>query len=308
MVHHGLRHLESDDPVTEPTLHVHLIDGTYELFRAYFAVPSRRSPSGQEVNAVSGLLQSLMALLRRPGVTHVACAFDHVIESFRNDLFAGYKTGEGVPADLMEQFELAERAVATLGVVVWSMVEFEADDALATGAARFASDPSVARVVLCSPDKDLYQCVGGNVFVWDRQRDKLYDEAAVLEKFGVLPRQIPDFLALVGDSADGIPGIPRWGKASAAKALRQFDSLEQIPLDAAAFGSGLRGVAALLTELAAQREQAALYKTLATLRSDVPLTHTLSDLEYRGTDKLAFEALCVELGLDTISTRLPKEL
>ncbi|HTU62132.1 MAG TPA: 5'-3' exonuclease H3TH domain-containing protein, partial [Polyangiales bacterium] len=308
MVHHGHRHLESDEPVSEPTLHVHLIDGTYELFRAYFAVPSRRSPNGQEVNAVSGLLQSLMALLRRPEVTHVACAFDHVIESFRNDLFAGYKTGEGVPADLMEQFELAERAVATLGVVVWPIVEFEADDALATGAARFSSDPSVARVLLCSPDKDLYQCVGANVLVWDRQRDKLYDEAAVLEKFGVLPRQIPDFLALVGDSADGIPGIPRWGKASAAKALQQFGSLEQIPLDAKAFGSGLRGVASLLAELSAQREQASLYKTLATLRSDVPLTHTLSDLEYRGTDKRAFEALCVELGLDSISSRLPKEL
>ncbi len=287
-------------------MRVHLIDGTYELFRAFFAVPSQLSPAGVEVGAVRGVLQTLIALLKSPRVTHVACAFDHVIESFRNDLFAGYKTGEGVPAELMAQFELVERAVTALGVVVWPMVEFEADDALATGAAIYGSAAEVEQVLLCSPDKDLYQCVGGNVIVWDRQRDLVYDEAAVVEKLGVLPRQVPDYLALVGDTADGIPGVPRWGKASAGRVLTRFGSLEQIPLDVAAWEGLVRGAPGLLAELTQHRENASLYKTLATLRADVPLTETLADLEYRGTDLSAFEGIAHELGFEGLSARLPR--
>lgn len=291
----------SDAPVR-----VHLVDGTFELFRAYSVVPSQRTPAGQEVNAVRGLLQTLMALLRGPGVTHVACAFDHVIESFRNDLFAGYKTGEGVPQDLFSQFELAERAVTALGCVAWPMVEFEADDALATAAARFADDARVEQVLICSPDKDLYQCVGDKVIVWDRQRDRRYDVAGVQAKFGILPQQVPDFLALVGDTADGIPGIPRWGQVSAARVLSRYGSLEGIPLAPGSLDGLVRGPAGLLSELAERRDLALLYKRLATLRVDVPLPHTLDEIAYRGTDVAEFEAFCREIDVEGWTERLPR--
>ncbi|HEY5112795.1 MAG TPA: 5'-3' exonuclease H3TH domain-containing protein, partial [Coriobacteriia bacterium] len=206
---------------------IHLVDGTYELFRSHFGAPPKKSPDGREVGATAGLLRSLFMLVSTPGVTHVACAFDHVIESFRNDLFPGYKTGEGVEKALLDQFPLAERTVATLGIVVWPMVEFEADDALATAASRFKDQPGVEQVVICSPDKDLAQSVcGASVICWDRRRDIVLDEEGVIDKFGVRPHSIPDWLALVGDAADGFPGIPGWGAKSASAVLARFDHLE----------------------------------------------------------------------------------
>lgn len=284
---------------------VHLVDGTYELFRAFFARPSQRTESGAEVAAARGVVESLIALNANSGATHIACAFDHVIESFRNRLFDGYKTGDGVPAELMAQFPLVERAVAALGVIVWPMVEFEADDALATAAARFSADERVERVVICSPDKDLLQCVQGErVVCWDRQRDKIYDAAAVEEKLGVPPRLVPDFLALVGDTADGIPGIPRWGKQSAARVLAMCGGLEAIPESAAQLPTRVRGADALLESLAGLRADAALYKTLATLRTDVPLAESLDDLRYRGASRAAFGEMCAEMEADRLLSRV----
>ena len=201
---------------------IHLVDGTYELFRSFYGPPPKKAPDGREVGATIGLMRSMLALINEPGVTHIACAFDHVVESFRNDLFAGYKTGAGIDPDLFAQFPLAEQAVRALGIVVWPMVEFEADDAIATAAVRFKDDPGVDQVVICSPDKDLAQLVSGKKIVcWDRRREIVYDEDAVVEKYGVSPGSIPDWLALVGDSADGIPGIPAWGAKSSAALLIQ---------------------------------------------------------------------------------------
>ncbi len=286
---------------------VHLIDGTYELFRAYFAVPSQKGPAGQEVGAVRGLMASLLALVARPDVTHVACAFDHVIESFRNDLFPDYKSGAGLPEELFSQFELAESATRALGIVTWPMLEFEADDALASAAARFAPDPRVGRVVICSPDKDLLQCVRADrVVTWDRQRDKIYDASGVIEKLGVSAEQVPDFLALVGDTADGIPGIARWGKASAARVLRAVGSLEAIPARVADLPDAPRGAEGLLGTLNAERELAALYKRLATLRLDVPLVESLDDLEYRGPERARFTTFCDEIGADRLFSRVSR--
>jgi 5'-3' exonuclease len=278
-------------------MQVHFIDGTYELFRAYFGAPPARAPDGREVGAVRGLLMSLRAMLRDGGVTHVAAAFDTVIESFRNDLFAGYKTSAGVDPELLGQFELAERASRALGIATWSMIEFEADDALATGAARCACDPRVQRVLICSPDKDLAQCVaGGRVVCLDRRRQVLLDEAGVVARFGVPPASIPDWLALVGDDADGIPGIARWGARSAAAVLARFLHLEHIPDDAARWGIAVRGAGALAASLAASRPQAALYKRLATLRRDAPVDADLPALRWPGVDRPALEALCAEIG------------
>lgn len=237
-----------------------------------------------------GILRSLVALLREPGVSHVGVAFDHVIESFRNDLYPGYKTGEGLPEDLLAQFEPAERAARALGLVVWPMVEFEADDAIATAAARCAAEPRVGRVVICTPDKDLAQCVRGERVVrLDRMRRVLLDEAGVRARFGVSPASIPDFLALVGDSADGFPGIPRWGEKSAAALLAHFSSIEAIPDDESRWGVPVRGAAALAASLRERRAEAALYKKLATLREDAPLAESLDDLLWRGArrDELA---------------------
>jgi 5'-3' exonuclease len=282
-----------------PEPRVYLVDGTYELFRAYFAVPSRKV-GGFEVGATHGLLSTLLTLLKRGDVTHVACAFDHVIESFRNQLFAGYKTGEGLPEDLTSQFALAEQATRALGIVTWPMVEFEADDAIATAAALFADDERVRRVVICSPDKDLCQCVRGTrVVCWDRQRDRWYDEAGVVEKFGVLPSQIPDLLALVGDTADGIPGIARWGRATAAKVLAAHGALETIPENAGDLRVALRGAPALLASLNVERANASLYKLLATLRTDAPLIETLDDLEYRGAAREELGAFVERVGAQT---------
>jgi 5'-3' exonuclease len=260
-------------------LKVHLVDGTFELFRAYFGAPPAAGPSGEPVGAVLGLARSLESLLREPDVSHVAVAFDHVIESFRNRLFPGYKTGEGLPEDLLAQFDPAEEAARGLGLVVWPMVEFEADDALATAAARYAAEPRVEQVVVCSPDKDLTQCVrGSRVVTYDRLRRKGLDEEGVKGKFGVLPRSIPDWLALVGDDADGIPGLPRWGARSAATVLARYGRLEAIPDHETEWEVEVRGAGALAASLRAGREEALLYRTLATLRTDVPLAEDLDAL------------------------------
>jgi 5'-3' exonuclease len=288
---------------------IHLVDGTYELFRSHFGAPPKVAPDGRRVGATLGLLRSLYALLSTPGITHVACAFDHVIESFRNDLFSGYKTGEGVDPDLLAQFPLAEEAVAALGVVVWPMVEFEADDALAAATKRFKNNKTVEQIVICSPDKDLAQLVSGRRIVcWDRRREIVLDEAGVVEKFGVPPQSIPDWLALVGDSADGYPGIPGWGARSTAAVLSRYEHIESIPDDAGKWrlksltAGRLAGLAA---SLAPRRSEALLYRKLATLREDVPLQEKLSDLKWRGAGE-RLKTLCRELGEEKLPQRISR--
>ena len=286
---------------------IHLVDGTYELFRCYFGAPSAMSPAGAEVGATRALLRTLLSLLGEDGVTHVACAFDHVIESFRNDLFPGYKTSEGVPQELLGQFPLAERAAMALGLVVWPMVEFEADDALATAAARWASAEGVEQVVVCSPDKDLAQCVrGAQVGCLDRRRRRVLDEAGVVAKFGVPPGSIPDWLALVGDEADGIPGVAGWGARSAASVLARHGRIEAIPEDVSDWGVAVRGAPALAESLRRHRKEAGLYKTLATLRTDVPLPEALEDLCWRGARRQELEALCREIGDGELPARVTR--
>lgn len=278
-------------------MNVHLVDGTYELFRAWFGAPEATSPSGAEVGATRGFLRSMAALLGDQEVTHIGCAFDHTVESFRNDLFDGYKTGEGLEPDLFAQFPLAERASLALGMITWPMVEFEADDALAAAAAKFDAAPDVDQVVICSPDKDLCQCVrGSRVVTLDRRRKIVLDEYGVQEKFGVLPESIPDYLALVGDTADGIPGIPRWGAKSTAAVLAKFVHLENIPSDHDTWGIEVRGAAALAQNLNAMPDEARLYRELATLRLDVPFEESIDDMKWHGPNMPALEALCEELG------------
>jgi len=288
---------------------IHLVDGTYELFRNHFGAPPKKSPDGREVGATLGLLRSLLMLVTSPGVTHVGVAFDHVIESFRNDLFAGYKTGEGVDPNLLAQFPLAEEAVAALGVVVWSMVEFEADDALGTAVRLFKKNRSVEQILICSPDKDLAQLVDGKRIVcWDRRRDLIIDEAAVVEKFGVPPQSMPDWLALVGDSADGYPGIPGWGAKSAALVLSHYKHMEAIPDDPGKWkvnSISAGRAASLATSLAQRREEALLYKQLATVRADVPIQEKLSDLKWQGAYKRLME-FCHRLGDEKIPLRIPR--
>jgi len=239
----------------------------------------------------------LARLLRDPEVTYVAVAFDHVVESFRNQLFEGYKTGEGIDSDLRDQFSLAEEATRALGVVCWPMVEFEADDALATAAEMYAGHESVEKVLICTPDKDLAQCVGPKVWQWDRMRERIYDEAGVREKFGVSPKSIPDYLALVGDTADGIPGISRWGAKSTAAVLARYGQVEAIPASAEDWDIKVRGAKTLAAGLAAEREAALLYRRLATLRTDVPLAEGLDQLRWQGPDTAALESLCERIGI-----------
>ena len=284
---------------------VHLVDGTYELFRSWFGAPESKSPSGQEVGATRGFLRSMAAMLRDDEVTHVGCAFDQRVESFRNELFDGYKTGEGLEPALFAQFPLAERASQALGMVTWPMVTFEADDALAAAAAKFADAPDVEQVVICSPDKDLCQCVRDNeVVTLDRRREIVLDSDGVREKFGVWPESIPDYLALVGDAADGIPGIARWGAKSASTVLGKLLHLENISDDHEQWGVKVRGGAALAHNLSEQRDDAILYRTLATLRTDVPIEESLDDLRWKGPDRPALEALCEELGERTLLDRI----
>jgi 5'-3' exonuclease len=285
---------------------IHLVDGTFELFRQFYGAPRATSPTGAEVGATRSLLRGALGLLAEDGVTHAAYAFDHVIESFRNDLFDGYKTGEGVDPELLAQFPLAERAVHALGVVVWPMIEFEADDALATGAERFGDADGVEQVLLCSPDKDLAQCVRGTrVILCDRLRKKTLDQRGVIAKFGVPPASIPDLLALVGDIADGIPGLPRWGAKSTAAVLARWEHLESIPDDPRAWGVRVRGAEALATSLRVGRGDAMLYRRLATLRTDVPLAERLEDLRWRGARREELKALCKELGDEGVLSRVP---
>ncbi len=279
---------------------IHLLDGTYELFRSFYGPPPKKAPDGREVGAVIGLLRSLIALLAEDDVTHLACAFDQVVESFRNDLYVGYKTGEGIDPDLLAQFSLAEEGVAALGIVVWPMVEFEADDAIATAALRFARDTAVTQIVIGSPDKDLAQLVQGErVVCWDRRREILYDEAAVIGKYGVPPASIPDWLALVGDAADGIPGIPAWGAKSAAAMLTAFGHIEHIPEDTAEWPISAGRARRLAENLRAEWEQALLYRRLTTLRGDVPLSEGLQELRWRGPDE-RFGRFCTEIGAEDL--------
>jgi 5'-3' exonuclease len=285
---------------------LHLVDATYELFRAHYAPrPPVRAPDGRDVGAVSGLLYTLLTLLRDEGATHVGCATDHVIRSFRNGLFAGYKTEAGVPRELLDQFPLAERAMEALGLVVWPMVELEADDALATAAARWGEWPGVERVWICTPDKDLAQCVRDErVVMRDRRRQRTIDRAGVVERWGVAPESIPDYLALVGDAADGFPGLAGWGARSAAAVLARYVHLEAIPEAPGAWGVTVRSPASLSAVLRANWSEAMLYRRLATLRTDAPLPQRDPDeLRWRGARRSPFLALCAELGLERLAER-----
>jgi 5'-3' exonuclease len=260
---------------------VHLVDATYELFRAWFGAPPKKAPDGREVGALRGVLSSMLKMLR-DGATHVGCATDHVVRSFRNDLYAGYKTDEGVEPELLAQFPLLEQGLSALGFVVWPMVDFEADDALATAALRYA--PGAGRVYLATVDKDLAQCVRGeHVVMLDRRRDDaVLDEAGVIAKFGVPPSLIADYLALVGDSADGYPGLPGWGAKSAASVLAAHGPIEAVPLEASKWQVKVRGADKLAATLRERMDDARLFKKLATLRVDAPVKETLDELCWRG--------------------------
>jgi 5'-3' exonuclease len=274
-----------------PALKVHLVDGTYELFRHYYALPSARDQDGREVAGVRGVLASVLGMMRE-GATHVAVATDQIIESFRNNLWPGYKTGEGIDPDLWAQFPLLEETLSAAGVVVWPMVEFEADDALAAGAVAAARDARVEQVIICTPDKDLAQCVQGTRIVQlDRRKRVTRDEAGVIQKFGVPPVSIPDYLALVGDAADGYPGLPGWGPKSSAAVLAKFVHIESIPVDWRDWHVNAANPSGLAETLARERDHALLFRTLATLRTDIPLFENVDQLRWNGPtpafDKLA---------------------
>jgi 5'-3' exonuclease len=263
---------------------VYLIDGTYELFRHFFALPSYKDEKGREVGAVRGVVNSVKGLIDRE-VTHIGVATDHVIESFRNDLYAGYKTGAGIPPELYAQFPILEESLAAMGVVVWAMIEFEADDALASAAFKAAGDERVDRVVICTPDKDLSQCISGTRIVQlDRRANSFRDEAGVITRFGVKPESIPDYLALVGDSADGFPGVPSWGKKAAAAVLSNYPRLEDIPKDWRDWPLSIRNRRLLAKALFSFWDDAILFRRLATLRTDVPVFDDVDELRWRGRD------------------------
>jgi 5'-3' exonuclease len=273
---------------------VHLIDGTYELFRYFYAVPAASDVNGDEVGAVRGVLGSVLSMIER-GVTHLGVATDHVVESFRNDLYPGYKTSEGVDPQLLSQFPILEDALAAMGVVVWPMVYFEADDAMASAAYKAAQDERVKQVFICTPDKDLSQCVvGTRVVQLDRRREILRDEAGVVAKFGVKPPSIPDYLAVVGDSADGFPGLPGWGAKAAALTLSQYPHLEDIPKEWQEWNLSIRKARPLSESLFKAWDDALLFRTLATLRLDVPVFETVGDLRWQGP-RANFEKFCVRL-------------
>jgi 5'-3' exonuclease len=282
---------------------LHLLDATYELFRAFFGGgPDRQAPDGRDVKGVVGLIESTLSLLRQPDVTHVGAATDKVIRSFRNDLYDGYKTGDGLDPAILAQFPLAERALEALGVVVWKMEEFEADDALATAALQFSDETE--QVVILTPDKDLAQCVvGDRVVMFDRRREIVIDEDGVWEKFGVGPESIPDYLGLVGDTADGFPGVPAWGAKSASTLLARYTHIDRIPLEAADWDVKVRGAERLAQNLREHRREADLYRHLATLRRDVPLQEGLADLEWQGARRDAFVELCDEFGFNDVRNR-----
>jgi 5'-3' exonuclease len=289
---------------------LHLVDATYELFRAHYAPrPPTLGADGRNLSGVAGLIDQLLFLLREEGATHVGCATDHVIESFRNDLFPGYKSSYGMPRDLLDQFPIAEDAIRALGIVCWPMVEFEADDAIAAACARFGADPEVEQVLVCTPDKDMAQLVDDErVVLLDRRRRITYDEPAVKVKWGVPPSAIPDWLALVGDSSDGYPGLPGWGAKSAAAVLARYGSLEAIPAKASAWDvPSLRGGVALAATLRERWDEVMLYRSLARLRTaddgvDIP-QRSVGELEWHGVPRAEWEALCDRLGLPQYASR-----
>jgi 5'-3' exonuclease len=285
-------------------LEVYLVDGTYELFRHYYALPPARDSDGREVAAVRGVLASLLGMIKG-GATHVAVATDHVIESFRNGLWPGYKTSEGIEPDLLSQFPLLEEVLASAGIVIWPMVEFEADDALAAAAEAAAHDKRVERVVICTPDKDLAQSVrGARVVQLNRRTGVTYDEAGVVEKFGVNPASIPDYLALVGDSADGYLGLPGWGAKSSATVLAKFLHIERIPADHREWQVKVASASALAATLARERDQALLFRKLATLRTDIALFDDVEDLRWKGS-RPDFDALAARLDSAVTESRAP---
>ena len=282
---------------------IHLIDGTYELFRHFFAVPSAADVNGQEVGAVRGVLNSVLMMIEG-GATHLGVATDHVVESFRNDLYPGYKTSEGVPPELLSQFPILEVALEAMGVVVWPMVYFEADDALASAAAKAAHDDRVTRVLICTPDKDLAQCVvATRVVQFDRRQNILRDEAGVVAKFGVKPTSIPDYLAVVGDSADGFPGVRGWGAKAAASTLSVYSHLENIPKDWMKWDPSIRKTKVLSESLFSAWDDALLFRTLATLRLDVPVFDTVEDLRWKGP-RANFQECCRTIKADGILRRV----
>lgn len=272
-------------------MNVCLIDGTYELFRHFYAVPSASDANGQEIGAVRGVLTSVLTMIER-GATHLGVATDHVVESFRNDLYPGYKTSEGVPQELLSQFPTLEQALEAMGVVVWPMVYYEADDALASAASKAAKDEAVNQVLICTPDKDLGQCVvGTRVVQLDRRRDIVRDEAGVIAKFGVKPQSTPDYLAVVGDSADGFPGLPGWGAKAAALVLSQYPHLEDVPKDFREWHPSIRKARLLSDSLFSAWDDALLFRILATLKVDVPVFDTVADLCWTGP-RSNFEEYC----------------
>jgi len=285
---------------------IHLVDGTYELFRAHFGAPPKKAPDGMEIGATLGMIRSMMLLLSDPEVTHVAVAFDHVIESFRNKMYPGYKSSEGVDPIILNQFALAEKMVSALGLVIWPQTKFEADDAIATAVAKFKKSKSVDQIVICSVDKDLTQMVdGARVVCWDRRREITLDEKGVVEKFGVSPESIPDYLALVGDSADGYPGIQGWGAKSTATVLAKFKHIESIPKDPKKLPLSLGRATTLINNLQDDYKDALLFRELSTLRKDVPLKETLNDLKWQGAYP-RLKKLCKGLGDERIPERVTK--
>jgi 5'-3' exonuclease len=282
---------------------VYLVDGTYELFRHFFAVPSSLDAGGQEIGATRGVLTSVLSMLES-GVTHVGVASDHVVESFRNNLYAGYKTSEGVPPELLSQFPILEEALQAMGVVVWPEIEFEADDALASAAFKADQDDSVKQVFICTPDKDLSQSVvGTHVVQLDRRRNIVRDEAGVVEKFGVKPESIPDYLAVVGDSADGYPGITGWGEKAAGAVLSKYLHLENIPKDWRHWGPGIRRARPLSESLFSAWDDALLFRKLATLRVDAPVFESVEELRWDGA-RPEFEQWCKRMNAPDLQRRV----
>lgn len=279
-------------------MNLHLLDGTYELFRAHFGRKDTIiSSAGDDIRATIGVVDSTLQLLREPGVTHLAASFDTVIESFRNIMFPAYKSSAGMDEILLRQFPWVEDALEAIGVVVWRNIEFEADDALATAAVRWVDD--VEKVVICSPDKDLCQAViGERIVTYNRRERKIIDEDGVVEKFGVHPESIPDYLALVGDTADGVPGLPGWGAKSASVVLGRFPRLEMIPPSPDDWGVKVRGAEKLAATLAAGIDDAMLFRELTTLRLDVPISESLDDLEWKGVPERSFNEFCAKFGVD----------
>ncbi|HUG08849.1 MAG TPA: 5'-3' exonuclease H3TH domain-containing protein [Acidimicrobiia bacterium] len=279
-------------------MRLHLLDGTYELFRSHYGRrDTALAPDGHDIHATLGILESTLSLLREPGVTHLAASFDTVIESFRNEMFLGYKSSAGMDEELLRQFRFAEQALEAIGVVVWRNIEFEADDTLAAAAVKWVDD--VEQVVICSPDKDMAQVVvGDRIVTYNRREQKIVDEDGVVEKFGIHPESIPDYLALVGDTADGVPGLPGWGAKSASTVLARFARLELIPADPADWGVRVRGAEKLAATLAQNQEVVYLFRELTTLRLDAPIPESLDDLHWPGVPEQRFREFCASMGFD----------